>query len=161
MKTDNDFQLLLFKTYKNKMNFSFIQLTRYLLIIFTYIYFSVCTPEELAESPSCAGYKAFGLCDISDPVILDFMRQNCNLTCGICERKLNTICFRKKVCYCTYTTLLPTKKLKFEKVLLGYLIFIALVFGLASAFPSKVISLAFASTFAFAEIAETILKRKG
>ena len=80
------------KSLKNKeqiieREFSFVK-SIFLLFIFANIYSSVCTLEELAESLSCPGYKAFGWCDISDPIILAFMRENCNLTCGICQRKL-------------------------------------------------------------------------
>ncbi len=47
----------------------------------------MCTAEELVEPPSCAGYQQFGFCGLSRDVV-PFMRA-CNVTCGICQRKLN------------------------------------------------------------------------
>lgn len=49
--------------------------------------FSVCIADI---SSNCAGYKALSLCDLTDAssFFFRFLVQNCNATCGECEREL-------------------------------------------------------------------------
>lgn len=48
---------------------------------------TVCSPEQLNESPSCRGYEVLGWCEITGNIFIAALMTNCFFTCGRCRGK--------------------------------------------------------------------------
>ena len=70
-----------------KRNLLFIKLKIYFNPRGLNIYSTVCTPEQLDESPSCRGYKILRWCGITNSIFIAALMTNCFFTCGRCRGK--------------------------------------------------------------------------